>query len=166
MRPSAAVEGATKSVGNTGSQITKTRTSWLLISRSNCPVAEAPCKQTAQVGESITTTRIEDAEPLNAVFRGLQRSQIARRKTDKRRLSLGRRVSAIEVIHGPKGHQKNRKKKDSRSTHDLPAKRSANRLAITCGKKMNINTTNAENHKRNVLIRLGLQLHCFARQDL
>jgi hypothetical protein len=44
---------ASKSVGNTGSQITKTRTSWLFISRSNCPVAEAPapCKQTAQVGE-------------------------------------------------------------------------------------------------------------------
>ena len=46
--------------------------SWLVISRSNCPVAEAPCKQTAQVGESITTTRIEDAEPLNAVFRGVR----------------------------------------------------------------------------------------------
>src|ERR1700728_4086990 len=72
MRASAAVEGAAKSVGNTGSQITKTRTSGLLISRSNCPVAEAPCKQTAQVGESITTTRIEDADPLNAVFRGVR----------------------------------------------------------------------------------------------
>ena len=31
---------------------------------------------------------------------------------------------------------------------------------------MNTNTTNAENHKRKVLIRLGLQLHCFPRQDL
>src|SRR5207244_9578467 len=72
MRASAAVEGATKSVGNTGSQITKTRTSWLLMSRSNCPVAEAPCKQTAQVGDSITTTRIEDTERLNAVFRGVR----------------------------------------------------------------------------------------------
>jgi hypothetical protein len=75
-------------------------------------------------------------------------------------------VSAVEVIHGPKRHQKNRKKKDSLSTHDLPANRSAIRLAITWGKKMNTNTTNAENHKRNVLIRLGLQLHCFALQDL
>jgi hypothetical protein len=60
-------------------------------------------------------------------------------------------VSAIEVINGPKGDQENRKK-DSLSTHDLHAMRSATRLAITCGKKMNINTTNAENHKRNVLI--------------
>jgi hypothetical protein len=75
-------------------------------------------------------------------------------------------VSAVEVIDGPKRHQKNRKKKDSLSTHGLPAKRSATKLAITCGMKMNINTTNAENHKRKVLIRLGLQLHCFARQDL
>src|SRR5260370_17341600 len=72
MRASAAVEGAPKSVGNTGSQITKTRTSWLLISRSNCSVAEAPCKQTAQVGDSITTTRTEDAEALNATFRGVR----------------------------------------------------------------------------------------------
>jgi hypothetical protein len=72
MRARAAVEGAAKSVGSTGSQIAKTRTFWLLISRSNCPVAEAPCKQTAQVGDSITTTRIEDAEALNAVFKGVR----------------------------------------------------------------------------------------------
>ena len=75
-------------------------------------------------------------------------------------------MSAVEVIHGPKRHQKNRKKKDSLSTHDLPAKRSATKLAITGGKKMNTKATNAENHKRKVLIRLGVQLHCFARQDL
>jgi hypothetical protein len=73
-------------------------------------------------------------------------------------------VSAVEVIHGPKRHQKGQNKKDSLSSHDLPAKRSATRLAISCGKKMNANTTSAENHKRKVLIRLGLQLHCFARQ--
>jgi len=70
MRARAAVEGAAKSVGSTGSQIAKTRTFWLLSSCSNCPVAEAPCRQTAHVGDSITTTRTEDAEELNAVFSG------------------------------------------------------------------------------------------------
>src|ERR1700722_16974743 len=99
------------------------------------------------------------------VERSLQRSQIAQRKTDEGRLSLGCRVCAVEVIHGPKRQQENGKEKDSLSTHDLPAERSATRLAITCGRKMNTNTTNAENHRRKVLIRLGLQLHCFARQD-
>jgi len=39
-------------------------------------------------------------------------------------------------------------------------------LAITCGKNMNRKTMIAENHKRTVLILLGLQLHCSARQDL
>ena len=75
-------------------------------------------------------------------------------------------MSTVEVIHGPKRHQKDHNKKDSLSIHDLPAKRLATTLAITCGKKMNTKTTIAENHKRKVLIRLGLQLHCFARQDL
>jgi hypothetical protein len=46
----------------------------------------------------------------------------------------------------------------------LPADRP--KFAITCGKKMKAKTTIAENHKRKVLIRLGLQLHCLARQDL
>ena len=75
-------------------------------------------------------------------------------------------MSAVEVINGPKYHQKDHNKKDSFAIHDLPAKRSATRLAIICGKKMNTNTTIAENHKRKALIRLGLQLHCFARHDL
>jgi len=65
-------------VGSTGSQITKTRTFWLLISRSNCAVAEAPCRQTAQVGDSITTTRTERAEELNAALYAIAaRSQSA-----------------------------------------------------------------------------------------
>ncbi len=96
----------------------------------------------------------------------LQRHNIARRKTNERWLSLGCRVPAVEVIQSAKRHQKDHNEKDSLSRHDLPAKRSATRFAITCGKKMNTNTTNAENHKRKVLIRLGLQLHCFSRQDL
>ena len=75
-------------------------------------------------------------------------------------------MSGVEVIYSSKHHQKDHNKKDSLSIHDLPAKRSATKLAMTCGKKMNTNTTNAENHKRKVLIRLGLQLHCLARQDL
>jgi len=100
------------------------------------------------------------------VERRLQGREITHRKTCQRRLSLRGRVSAVEVIHGPKHRHKGPNKKDSLSIHDLPAKRSATRLAITCGKKMNTNTTNAENHKRKMLIWLGLQLHCFARQDL
>ena len=70
MRARAAVEGGPKSVTNTGSQTAKTRMSLLPISRTSCPVAEAPRKQTAQVGESITITRIEDADALNAAFKG------------------------------------------------------------------------------------------------
>jgi len=96
----------------------------------------------------------------------LQRYEIARRKTNEGRLSLGCRVPAVEVKQSPKHHQNDHNENDSLSSHDLLAKRSATRLAITCGKKMKTNTTNAENHKRNVPIRLGLQLHCFARQDL
>jgi hypothetical protein len=75
-------------------------------------------------------------------------------------------MSAVEVIQRLKHYQKGGDNKDLLSIHDLPAKRSATRLAITCGKKMNTNTTVAENHKSKVLIRLGLQLHCFARHDL
>jgi len=75
-------------------------------------------------------------------------------------------MSAVEVIHAAKDHQRDHNEKDSFAIHDLPAKRSATRLAITCGKKMNTNTATAENHKRKLLIQLGLQLHCFARQDL
>jgi hypothetical protein len=75
-------------------------------------------------------------------------------------------MSAIKVICSSKDQQKDDHNKDSLLIHDLPARRLATRLAITCGKKMNTNTTIAENHKRKVLILLGLQLHCFARQDL
>ena len=75
-------------------------------------------------------------------------------------------MSTVEVIRHPKHQQKDHNEKNSLSIHDLPAKRSATKLAITCGKKMNTKTTIAENHKRKVLILLGLQLHCFARQDL
>lgn len=101
-----------------------------------------------------------------SVKRSLQRCKIARRKTEQRLLSLWDRVCTVEVIHGSKRYQKDHNKEDSLSSHDLPARRSATRLAITCGKKMKTNTTIAENHKRKVLIRLGLQLHCFARQAL
>jgi len=75
-------------------------------------------------------------------------------------------MSTVKVIYSPKRHQKGHNKKHLLSIHDLPAKRSATKLAITCGKKMNATTTIAENHKRKVLIQLGLQLHCFARHDL
>ena len=96
----------------------------------------------------------------------LQRYEIARGKTNEGRLSLGCRVPAVEVVQSPKHHQNDHNENDSLSSHELPAKRSATTLAITCGKKMNMNTTIAENQRRKVLIKLGLQLHCFARQDL
>src|SRR5882762_2562959 len=67
-RFSVIVDGAVKSVGNTGSQITNT-----LIFPSRCSSrsfwnAEAPCKQTVQVGDSITITRTESADSLKAFF--------------------------------------------------------------------------------------------------
>src|SRR5581483_11508321 len=65
-RASVLVEGAPKSVGNTGSQITNTRTLGSRCSSSSFWIAEAPCKHTVQVGDSITTKRTEFAEPLNA----------------------------------------------------------------------------------------------------
>jgi hypothetical protein len=49
---------------------TKMRTFAPSFSCSNCSVAEAPCKQYAQVGDSRTRTRMEDAESLNGPFRG------------------------------------------------------------------------------------------------
>jgi len=100
------------------------------------------------------------------VERGFQRSKIARRETEQRWLWLRCRMSPVKVIHSPKHHHKSNHKKRSLSTHDLPAKRSATKFAITCGKKMNATTAIAENHKRKVLTQLGLQLHCFARHDL
>ncbi len=69
MRFKVIVDGAAKSVGNTGSQIAKT-----LIFSSRCSSsifwnAEAPCKQTVQVGESITITLTESAESLKDFFK-------------------------------------------------------------------------------------------------
>jgi len=75
-------------------------------------------------------------------------------------------MSTVKVTNGPEHNQKDYAKEDSLSIHDLLAVRSATRLGITCGKKMKIKTAIAENHKRKVLILLGLQLHCLARQDL
>src|SRR5260370_33835958 len=87
IRASAAVEGAARSVTNTGSQTIKTRMSLPVFSRSNCPVAEAPCKQTAQVGESMTRIRVELAEALNAVFKGV-RSPEEKLRSGGRRLGV------------------------------------------------------------------------------
>ena len=75
-------------------------------------------------------------------------------------------MSAVEVICDSKNHNDDHYKKNSFSVHDLPARRSARKFAITCGKKIMTTITIAENHKRKVLSRLGLQLHCLARQDL
>ena len=68
MRFNVIVEGAAKSVGGTGSQITKTRIFPSRCSSSSFWNAEAPCKQTVQVGESITITRTESAESLKDFF--------------------------------------------------------------------------------------------------
>src|SRR5205823_2295945 len=68
MRLSVIVDGAAKSVGSTGSQITNTRIFPSRCSSSSFWNAEAPCKQTVQVGESITITRTESAESLKDSF--------------------------------------------------------------------------------------------------
>lgn len=68
IRLSEEVDGANKSDGNTGSQITKTRTLVPGCSSNSSWNAEAPRKQTGQVGESITITRTELAELLNESF--------------------------------------------------------------------------------------------------
>src|SRR5215471_4572937 len=52
-----AVDGAAQSVGNTGSQTTKTRTNIPGNSFNTSWIAEAPCKQTAQVGDTSTSSR-------------------------------------------------------------------------------------------------------------
>src|SRR5262249_49740706 len=65
-------EGGARSGGSTGSQITKTRMSLPLFSRRSCPVAEAPCRQMAQVGDSRTRMRVEEAEALNTFLSGVR----------------------------------------------------------------------------------------------
>src|ERR1700761_918476 len=57
IRFSVAVEGAPQSVGSTGSQTTKTRTGLPENSFNISSIAEAPCKQTVQVGDSSTSSR-------------------------------------------------------------------------------------------------------------
>src|SRR5207253_3405800 len=64
-RRSVAVEGAPKSVGSTGSQMTNTRIRESGCWSSSFPNAEAPCRHTAQVGDTSTRTRTELAEALN-----------------------------------------------------------------------------------------------------
>src|SRR5258708_9409697 len=68
MRLSVIVDGAAKSVGNTGSQITNTRIFPSRCSLSSFWNAEAPCKQTVHVGDSIAITRTESPEPLMDFF--------------------------------------------------------------------------------------------------
>src|SRR5947207_572314 len=65
-RLSVAVEGAPKSVGSTGSQTTNTRIRESGCWSSSFPNAEAPCRHTAQVGDTSTRTRTELAEVLKA----------------------------------------------------------------------------------------------------
>src|SRR5579864_8102338 len=57
IRLSAAVDGGPQSVGSTGSQTTKTRTGLPGNSFNTSPTAEAPCRQTVQVGDSSNSTR-------------------------------------------------------------------------------------------------------------
>src|SRR5260370_4523350 len=66
MRLSAAVDGAPQSVGSTGSHTTKART-FLPEKFFNTPsIAEAPCKQTVQVGDSSTSNRTSSLASLKA----------------------------------------------------------------------------------------------------
>ena len=63
---SAAVDGAPQSVGSTGSHTTKTCTRAPGNSFNTSSVAEAPCKQTVQVGDRSTSTRTSSLASLNA----------------------------------------------------------------------------------------------------
>jgi len=68
-RLSVNVEGAPKSIGKTGSHTTNTRILESPCFFSSFSSAEAPCKQTGQVGETSSSTRTELADPLNASLR-------------------------------------------------------------------------------------------------
>jgi hypothetical protein len=67
MRFKVAVEGAIQSVGRTGSQTTNTRMSRMACCFNATSIAEAPCKQYVQVGESKVTTRTESFAALKAL---------------------------------------------------------------------------------------------------
>lgn len=66
IRLSAAVDGAPQSVGSTGSHTTKACTGLPGNSFNTSSIAEAPCKQTVQVGDSSTSTRTSPLESLKA----------------------------------------------------------------------------------------------------
>src|SRR5260370_1728853 len=57
MRLSAAVDGAPQSVSSTGSHTTKARTGLPGNSLNTSSIAEAPCKQTVQVGDNSISNR-------------------------------------------------------------------------------------------------------------
>ncbi len=96
MRFNVIVEGAAKSVGNTGSQITKTRIFPSRCSLSSFSNAEAPCKHTVQVGESITITRTESADSLKDFF---SESMLGFIQANQRLLANWRRTAEIEVVN-------------------------------------------------------------------
>lgn len=69
IRLSAVVEGAPQSVHSTGSQTTKTRTGFPGNSFNTFSIAEAPCKQTGQVGDSSSSSRTSPRAWLKAPSR-------------------------------------------------------------------------------------------------
>src|SRR5258708_4651251 len=67
MRLSDAVEGAPQSVASTGSHTTKVRTGFPGYCCNTSSIAEAPCKQTVQVGDKNTSSRTSVLASLNAL---------------------------------------------------------------------------------------------------
>lgn len=62
-------EGASKSVGSTGSQTTYTRILGSRRSSNNFSNAETPRRQVGQVGDSSKSTRMEFLDWLNPAFK-------------------------------------------------------------------------------------------------
>src|SRR5258707_13045979 len=89
----------------------------------------------------------------------------------ERKIQRGRpppwvRAPAIKVVSDAEGDHDSCAPKNLFPVHDPPSRTLAKKLATICGKKIKTNPTTVENHSSTVLTRLGLQLHCLARQDL
>lgn len=69
IRLSVAVDGDRQSVGRTGSHTTKARTRSPECCTNSFSTAEAPCRQTVQVGDTRTKRRVDPCAPLNASWR-------------------------------------------------------------------------------------------------
>jgi hypothetical protein len=86
---------------------------------------------------------------------------------DERLLPGGNGTSQIEIVEQyEEYYRQDRGDDDTCAFHVNPANKSASRLAMAWGNKLNTSTTTVENHKRTALIRLGLHWHFFGSPSL